>query len=31
VQIVYPHRRGLSPRAQVFSNWMTELLGPYLN
>lgn len=31
VQIVYPHRRSMSPRAQVFSNWMTELLGPYLN
>ncbi|MFC7287548.1 LysR family transcriptional regulator [Herminiimonas glaciei] len=31
VQIVYPHRRGLSPRAQVLSDWMTELLGPHLN
>lgn len=30
VQIVYPHRRSLSPRAQAFCDWMTALLEPHL-
>ena len=30
VQTVYPHRRSLSPRAQVFCDWMTALLEPHL-
>ena len=30
VSLVYPNRRNLPVRVQVFMNWMSELLGPYL-
>ena len=30
VQVVYPHRRHLSRRVQVFIAWMAELLRPHL-
>lgn len=30
VQIVYPHRRHLSRRVQVFAHWLAELMAPYL-
>ncbi len=30
VHIVYPHRRHLPRRVQVFSDWLAELLGPCL-
>ncbi|MDP1238643.1 LysR substrate-binding domain-containing protein, partial [Klebsiella pneumoniae] len=30
VQIVYPHRRHLSRRVQIFSNWLAEVIGPCL-
>lgn len=30
VQIVYPHRRHLSKRVLAFSNWLVEILAPYL-
>lgn len=28
VQIIYPHRRHLSRRVQVFSDWLAEVMGP---
>ena len=31
VQMVYPHRRYLSRRVQVFSHWMAEVLAPCLD
>lgn len=31
VQMVYPHRRYLSRRVQVFSNWISEVLTPCLS
>lgn len=31
VQIVYPHRRHLSRRVQVFSTWLADILAPCLD
>ena len=30
VQLVYPHRRLLSRRTQVFSEWLADVLAPHL-
>ena len=30
VSFVYPNRRNLPVRVQVFMNWMADLLAPYL-
>jgi len=30
VQLVYPHRRHLSQRVQLFAGWLDELLAPHL-
>ncbi len=30
MHLVYPHRRHLSHRVQIFTSWLTELLGPRL-
>ncbi|MGL5667251.1 MAG: LysR substrate-binding domain-containing protein [Shewanella sp.] len=30
VSLLYPHRRHLSKRLQVFMAWLTELLTPFL-
>ena len=31
VNIVYPHRRHLSRRVQVFMNWLADVLRSYLH
>lgn len=30
MHLVYPHRRHLSRRVQVFADWLVEMLGPHL-
>ena len=31
ISVLYPSRRQLSPRVQVFTAWLVDTLGPMLN